>query len=915
MKSSKFRFLRLVALVIVMAQLLSLSTVVAFASSNDETIQPTETILPEESTFIDNSSSTKNFGVELERELKPVISSDKVTASEQILLEFDTTDVVDHYYVASGVTVTENMNNSMQFELIAVDEFGSIDVYADYGNGKLKKSSIYTYKQGDIVYVSDVSKDQAWYNCMKEQYDSGLLTIEEWEEAYSALSRTFIERDEVERDSSLTPMLTTNSNVSLMAAASTTTTVTGRLRWEIEKDGTKLPLKVTKVELRDKRAVGSRSIATGYTDTNGYFTFTFDNTDDWYNFEDGGLDVFIRWYIESETFKVAQDWAVTSYYFDTDVVENVSTGSTTEFYYYVKYDDTINSSKATYVQQGMVVGQRFAKAMGLSTENFIHVVYPSGIFFDDSSAFCWGNVAENCFSVIGKDNFDDIDTLIHEYGHFVECSMGNYGSKLLDIITGDPTHFVYTDHFNDKENKMFAMNLMWSEAWATAFSQIAQEYYESEYSSLPNFGDVKDGSTSYESYSPSNQSCEAQENAVIAVLWDLFDEGENETFDKVKLGYQTWWNYTTRPGTCTLTDFVNVIETYYPSYRGDIGAIMAMYQISPGNLTITNKSSVSTSTPPTLSWTVNGSTYNPNNRFQVVFYDTSGNYIYSSPAITSTQAYNTPYTYPVSQSVWNQVLKNYGGTVTLNIAVRGYHTEDPISGPYSSQYAPITLTVNTNLNISASNRYTEKIINLQPSQYIEYDITFGNSGTKLIQTFGTKDAMIYLYDANGVLLDSDDDSGYNLNALLAYNVTQGVKYTVRVKFYNSNQSGEVKLAIMSTSAYSTYENIFVGPNNWSSHSGTLSPYNVALLRYNTTTAKTVTFTTEATFDTYLYIIDPRSTAPISSSTSQPSTYNDDGAGNLQAKITKTIDANVPYLIIVSAYNPSSQSGEYQINFN
>lgn len=131
MKSSKFRFFRLVALVIVMAQLLSLSTVVAFASSNDETIQQNETILPVESTITENLISTENVVLEPERELKPVISSDKFTTSEKIQLGFDKTDVIDYYYVANGVTVTEGTDNSMEFEIDAVDEFGSVDVYAE----------------------------------------------------------------------------------------------------------------------------------------------------------------------------------------------------------------------------------------------------------------------------------------------------------------------------------------------------------------------------------------------------------------------------------------------------------------------------------------------------------------------------------------------------------------------------------------------------------------------------------------------------------------------------------------------------------------------------------------------------------------------------------------------------------------
>lgn len=96
----------------------------------------------------------------------------------------------------------------------------------------------------------------------------------------------------------------------------------------------------------------------------------------------------------------------------------------------------------------------------------------------------------------------------------------------------------------------------------------------------------------------------------------------------------------------------------------------------------------------------------------------------------------------------------------------------------------------------------------------------------------------------------------------------------------------------------------------------LSQNQVAIVRYHTSpTGTVVTFTSEASFDTYLYVIDPRLAAPISSSGSQPSTYNDDGAGNLQAKITKTLDGGVPYLVILCAYNPANSTGLCYLNFD
>ena len=285
---------RFISFIITFAQLLSISTVIVSANPNEKSVVQAETILSLESISLNNDTS------ESERKLSPTVSSERFSSNEQVELRFDHTDVVDYYYITDGITVTEGSGNSMQFTLTANDEFGSVDFYADYGNGEVVKSSIYTYKYGDTVYVSDIAKDQAWHICMNEQYEAGLITLEEWKEAYFALSRTFVEEVTVESNSLEAP------DVSLTSTASNINTVTGTLSWAYNEDNDLLPLKLTKVELHDKDTVGSRCIATTYTDENGHYTFTFDNSDPGDLFESGGLDIFIRWYMESETLRLHQ---------------------------------------------------------------------------------------------------------------------------------------------------------------------------------------------------------------------------------------------------------------------------------------------------------------------------------------------------------------------------------------------------------------------------------------------------------------------------------------------------------------------------------------------------------------------------------------------------------------------------------
>lgn len=57
------------------------------------------------------------------------------------------------------------------------------------------------------------------------------------------------------------------------------------------------------------------------------------------------------------------------------------------------------------------------------------------------------------------------------------------------------------------------------------------------------------------------------------------------------------------------------------------------------------------------------------------------------------------------------------------------------------------------------------------------------------------------------------------------------------------------------------------------------------------------------FDTYLYVIDPRSTEFIVSGTD----YNDDAGESLNAMLSRQLETNVPYFVIYSGYNLSNDN--------
>ena len=422
---------------------------------------------------------------------------------------------------------------------------------------------------------------------------------------------------------------------------------------------------------------------------------------------------------------------------------------------------------------------------------------------------------------------------------------------------------------------------------------------------LPYYCDNKysNWDTNYESSLASSvNSGEAQENAVIFFLWDLYDNSQGETFDNITLGSKSWWTYSTQKGTYTLTDFVKILEAKIPSYRSQIGAILSEYHIAPGNVSVLNSGALSTSVSPIVKWTINGSSYSPNNRFQVVIYDDYGNCLFISP-------YINVYQYTVPASSWKQVIKNYGGKFKIHMAVRGYNTTNFVSGPYISNYATASITINDSISIASSQRYTERVIKLDQGGVFTYTVRFATAGNKLIQTFGTKDTKIEICSSSGTVLASNDDGGYGTNALKYFYFKSNTTYVIKVKFYSSYTYGTTKLAItptngaFSASTLTSYEGI-------SSVTGKTSLSNLMYAYPNCTRVMTFTpsssgsytFKTESAIDMYIYVIDPRLSTAITSAS-----YNDDSGEGLNPLLTKTLTAGVPYLVIYCPYNPNALS--------
>lgn len=106
---------------------------------------------------------------------------------------------------------------------------------------------------------------------------------------------------------------------------------------------------------------------------------------------------------------------------------------------------------------------------------------------------------------------------------------------------------------------------------------------------------------------------------------------------------------------------------------------------------------------------------------------------------------------------------------------------------------------------------------------------------------------------------------------------------------------------------SSYSNIFnINNENYSWYTY-VAQHHSHLVTFTPPNSGTYIIETEALFDSYLYVIDPR----LASSLIANIDYNDDiSSSNRNAKITKKLDANVPYLIIYTKYNPSTEFTDF-----
>jgi hypothetical protein len=130
---------------------------------------------------------------------------------------------------------------------------------------------------------------------------------------------------------------------------------------------------------------------------------------------------------------------------------------------------------------------------------------------------------------------------------------------------------------------------------------------------------------------------------------------------------------------------------------------------------------------------------------------------------------------------------NYNARIEMNVAanqtytfkVKGYGGE---SGSYSIMATYEALPPDTERNTERSRAVALRLgeavsVRLRASNESRwYSYNMPRTGTFVVQTRGSMDTELFLYDSRGTLITEDDDSGENRNALISQTLNTGTYY-------------------------------------------------------------------------------------------------------------------------------------------
>jgi uncharacterized repeat protein (TIGR02543 family) len=591
--------------------------------------------------------------------------------------------VFDYYQLAFNLEFIPGENEYKLNMLIETDDYVVNACLYSIVNEYGIFISVLSEEDALLNYTNYLQENEiaSYYECvdmLMEYYSDGII-----EESYTIStnnSRSSTSQNNQNSFSS-SDIYDSTSNSTQAASSSKTTYIEGTLKWKDDYDVVH-PLRRISVEIYDYDGLCDDFIGNTFTNSDGYYSYSFDNKDALLDFENGGYDLYIKVCAGNYNIEVIDSNNDLRYYqTNRQSHMNVETGSTTIIN--VTFSMSTELGQAFQISQAVITARDFAWNMSDTLPSNAKVCYPyedSGCSYDSGNKTIYickvsANSDANNSEILSA--YESWDVIMHEYGHHIQYDIG---------ITDSPggAHNIDENLLNDTNSnltKSEAIRLAWGEAWPTVFGIIAQKYFANYMTDIYTTCD-----TYYTSYNNTyfdlevksypNSCGEASEYAILSVLWDLFDNVA-ETNDTISMSYQEWWNVTAESNATTFSEFIAYFYQSYPDYIDDIGLNLTYYKIAARNLTSSIPVNQWDLTPPVFSWTPEGGSSNyPNNSFQLsIQTDLLG--LVGTGIVNSTNSQLDNFT-------WKLMLAFPDDYAILTVAT--YQTDAPSTGPYYSEF-------------------------------------------------------------------------------------------------------------------------------------------------------------------------------------------------------------------------------------
>lgn len=783
------------------------------------------------------------------------------------------------------------LNNHSLVLLLPDNENGNLEILLTYNNQSFRKN-IYSVKKSNSEYaISSLSL-----------YSALLLTSK-------VDGQQYMDNDKITvNDQGQTPdfRIDSKSNPSKVIAFGK---VAGYIKWS-DDEGNIHPLTNAKVKITLSGSWGGGST---YTNSDGYYIINFSNQ---WTLSSFSADIHI--YAENNMVKIINE--------SNKVYEKAErlTGMKNKDNYIYNY--TFNSSDldlnhAMNVFSAMSSFSNYAMTLNNNvTIPQCKVIYPSeekGSYYSNGeNTITLGNESQ---SKAGAPSVHQSwDVIGHEYGHHLQKQyfshdyFGSHYSKESNILNNLENNNGTSDIAKTKKE---ALGLAWKESWPTFFSIVAQRSFLSDFKTIKTVGD--DCYTAYNNadYSLNDTDIkkgEGCERTIMSFLYQLWDNESND-FDNISISDSNLWAIMKGNNPEFFYSFISSLYNSGIDYsKADLGKLLEFFKFSASNITISIDDS-NYDNKPTFYWQKNGydviynnTTYNfSNDKFDLIFLDSDENIVAKKENISGSSV-------ELSLREWNDILVGKGNF--YYVILQAYDTLGITSGPYYSNFYKFNKpTSNATANVTLNDfRYYEKAVTILPSSYYYFNVTFKNSGTKLIQTFSKTptDTMLWLYDSDGsTLIESDDIDGYNYNSLIYRYLYANHKYVIKLGIYNQNNRAKVKLSIApiygasatNADAMSKFEGFInlEGSTNYTFNSY-LAQYYSKMIKWKPKDSGKYTISLNSEFDNYLYVIDPE----LPDENVKDLNYNDDSDGR-NAKITSTFEKDKTYVIMYSQFNPAN----------